>query len=472
MLGICGCQDPLEGLAEATAGPSVSLESGDALEDAPLVPRLVIDVSSNARAAFGVEALELFEGELSSHSHGQVVQGELPDSLLERRVPMLSWQARASELLAQPTEVLKPLHSYSLVAVGVGLLARLWVRAEDAPVLTRVWPAPQSVGGAWGGVYCTEASVRLTTTSILLAPDAGTAELLPVETGADQHCLTMRVKSPAPVRVPAAEVPGMVLDPAPLTGLPSDVTPLPIQCVEACTPLGPGCACPEDDRVVVRGPEAPVFWMLGGQMGATKGGSSVVVSGLVPAAPLLLAGNLFDLSGRSEPVSASLMTQAPRPRLLINEVYANALGPEPEQEWVELVNAGTAPVALLGYVLEDAGGETPLPDSELRPGEFALVINDSYRAEPDRDVPFAATAKLLPVERLGKSGLANAGEALRLRAPEGQFVSRFPSTPPPKAGISVARRTLHANDDDADGFGLHAEPGASPGAPNQLSASE
>jgi hypothetical protein len=119
-------------------------------------------------------------------------------------------------------------------------------------------------------------------------------------------------------------------------------------------------------------------------------------------------------------------------------------------------------------LLEDVGGATELPAISLEPGAYALIANESYIPDPDYDLLPAESAVLIRVPALGKGGLSNAGELLRLRDPAGQIVSRFPADPPPRAGQSVARRTIWSPDSEPESFALHAEPGASPGAPNEL----
>ena len=68
---------------------------------------------------------------------------------------------------------------------------------------------------------------------------------------------------------------------------------------------------------------------------------------------------------------------------------------------------------------------------------------------------------------LGTRGLSNSGEALLLVGPEGTL-SRFPGLVAKTAGHSMARRTPDAADDDDEAFAEHADPGASPGAPNEF----
>jgi hypothetical protein len=153
---------------------------------------------------------------------------------------------------------------------------------------------------------------------------------------------------------------------------------------------------------------------------------------------------------------------------VLNEVLANPSGQEPDQEWVEIVNGGSSHFDLAGYILEDSGGEVTLPSAELAPGEHALIVSESYDSASEVDVPPGEGTRLVRVPRLAQSGLSNSGEALRLRSPSGEVVSRFPATPPPKPGVSVARRDPSTLDDDLRGFGYHAGPGQSPGEPNTL----
>jgi hypothetical protein len=164
----------------------------------------------------------------------------------------------------------------------------------------------------------------------------------------------------------------------------------------------------------------------------------------------------------------SFRTLVAAPHVVINEVLANAIGPEPAQEWVELFNDGRTAVDLAGWTLEDVGGVALLPTASLQPGGFALVVADSYDAASSYDVPPAPATLIVRVARLGKSGLSNAGEPLRLLSPDGQLESAFPGLVAARAGVSIARLDPSTADTDLAGFGEHASPGASPGAPNAL----
>ena len=74
------------------------------------------------------------------------------------------------------------------------------------------------------------------------------------------------------------------------------------------------------------------------------------------------------LDGGLREDSAVLFTQAPMPHLVINEVLANPIGPEPHQEWVELYNDGAVAAELADFALCDIGGEAWLPEAVLEPG--------------------------------------------------------------------------------------------------------
>jgi len=199
----------------------------------------------------------------------------------------------------------------------------------------------------------------------------------------------------------------------------------------------------------------------------TRAGSrSLLLRGLLPLSELALAGRVLSSSGRQTTFRTTVTTAPATRHLVLNEVLANPLGPEPDGEWLELVNDSERSTSLSGLWLEDSGGHVPLPDVVLSPGELVLLVSDGFRAS-GLDVPVPSDVRLLRVPSLGARGLANGGEALLLVGREG-VVSRFPLLAAPHAGRSLARRSLDGADDDPAGFAEHAGAGASPGAPNVL----
>jgi hypothetical protein len=265
---------------------------------------------------------------------------------------------------------------------------------------------------------------------------------------------------------------GALIDPvplAPLEGAPpaSDA----VECLLGEVVLSAGCVSVLDDRVVVSPRREPLLWWLSANGSheaiETQDGLPFVIGGLAPSSVQVLWGSVFDQLGSAEPVDLEFRTQDAVPHVAINEVYADANGPEPQQEWIEVVNSGSVPVDLGGWVLEDVGGQTELPSGVLEPGAFAVVVNEAYVPDADYDPLIDPFALVLSVPTLGKSGLSNSGELIRLRAPEGEIVSRFPAMPA-EHGQSVARRAPFSLDEDPDQFGAHAAPGSSPGASNTL----
>lgn len=463
-----GCQDPL---AELDPGGGkrifVALSDGAPMERAPRVFRFKLEP-----APASLDELVLFRDALSSYYRGRIAAGEVPESLAERQVPMLAWRLGTAEAFAQPSQPLERGANYSLALLGQGLLARVIIGADEVPLLERRWP--RAVGGAFGGVYCLVPAYELEPFSLAFAPDDEPGDFVPFEFARD--CAALRVVDGAGVRVPPPAVGGVLVDPAPLVELPGFASLTPVTCVNPCVALGPGCACAEDDRVVITGPPEPAFWALEldgrAVFGETSADKPLVVSELQFRSSYTLHGIVLDLAGRANDVTARFQTGEPQARVVINEVYANAVGPEPQQEWVELVNAGTLGTTLAGYVLEDVGGAAVLPDVELAPNGYAVVVNASYTPEPDFDRVAPADATLIVVERLGKNGLSNEGEPLRLSAPGGRVLSRFPGLRAPEPGVSAARRTPWADDADAEAFSPHGAPGASPGAANFFDAAQ
>jgi len=196
---------------------------------------------------------------------------------------------------------------------------------------------------------------------------------------------------------------------------------------------------------------------------AAAPGDPFVIAGLPPSTEILLDVAALDTAGAVRRTLFTATTLPPKPHVVLNEVLAHPLGPKPAQEWVEIVNDGSATAVLDGYVLTVATGVTPLPPATLAPGAFALVVTSGYMAEGGPDVAPPPGTPLLTVPRFGKEGLSNEGDALALIDADGNTVSTFPAEPKPKQGFSVARTTPSAPDALTSSFVL-ATP--SPGRPN------
>lgn len=131
----------------------------------------------------------------------------------------------------------------------------------------------------------------------------------------------------------------------------------------------------------------------------------------------------WDMSGKR---ARQLQFQVPElvpSRLQLVEVLANPLGPEPRQEFVEILNSSADDVALEGWVLY-VGEEQralPLPPFRLRAGGRAVLVSRRYE---EAGGPDPALAPLAAVVRLERSlSLTNSGEPIRLVGPQGEASS-------------------------------------------------
>jgi hypothetical protein len=229
-----------------------------------------------------------------------------------------------------------------------------------------------------------------------------------------------------------------------------------------------GCAQVLDDRLFI---DAPVesYWLVSGAVSsAFAAGPELrpVIAGLTPATSAELSVRIFLRDGTELAATPRVVTGDLRPHVVINEIFADALGPEPAQEWLELYNDGGQAVELSDFGLIDGGSVEPgwLPNHVLEPDAFALVARDDFDAAGSWDVAPARNSVVLRVPELGSRGLSNTGEPLALVSRTGLTLSRVPPLAA-KSGTSWAR-VQPSCADVPECFRLHADPGASPGRAN------
>ena len=153
-----------------------------------------------------------------------------------------------------------------------------------------------------------------------------------------------------------------------------------------------------------------------GGVGQTRFDIALALTSLPPESAATIAVTAIDRAGNvatSSPLAFE--TPPPVPPVAITEVLANAAGPEPAQEYVELRNLGPEAVSLAGLRLEDAKGGDDLPAETLAPGGYALVVGSGYDPAQGQDpAPRAGTLLVRVDSRIGSDGLANGGELVRL----------------------------------------------------------
>jgi hypothetical protein len=156
-----------------------------------------------------------------------------------------------------------------------------------------------------------------------------------------------------------------------------------------------------------------------GGAGQTAFDLAIPLDGLAPGASATITLRLTDRAGNLTESSLGQVDVPPAtPPLVITEVLANAAGPEPAQEYVELRNLGDQAVSVEGLRIEDAKGADVLPAATVEPGAYALVVPSAYDPASGRDVPPRDGTVLIRIDtRIGSDGLSNGGEVVRLRMP-------------------------------------------------------
>jgi len=470
LVAACSADFELPALGGANA-PSVSIEPGGSVEAAPAVLRLRVE---GGRKRSALADYRMFSGELGAYHVGRIRSRDLPTTLLEREIGVLAW-AEEDDVLVAPLAALES-GKYALATPELGLVAEVLVQASLVPVLERVWPPPDMLSGVGRAIFCGEGIARAALGLVELAPTGAPASILPgLDDGGaySDRCLRLELTETGiagtPLLPPALSG-EVALEPRVLVIAreeqePTTATP----CAEPEVALGPMCGAVGDDRVELRMHSAAAFVAFERPeelVGVVRPENSLVLRGFEPSSRARVTGIAFDARGTRSAIDVELTTATSRPHLVLNEVLADPVGPEALGEWIELVNDGSRPVDLAAFVLDDALEPVALPSHELAPGDMALLVGDSYEPDPELDLVPPPDTAIIRLPTLGRNGLANGGELLRLRDRDGIVVSRFPARKAPRAGRSVARRASDSPDAEQSSFGEHAEPGASPGQDN------
>ncbi|MDR1339727.1 MAG: lamin tail domain-containing protein, partial [Prevotellaceae bacterium] len=134
--------------------------------------------------------------------------------------------------------------------------------------------------------------------------------------------------------------------------------------------------------------------------------------------------------------------------VIINEIMANPAGLTelPETEYVEILNASDSGFNLKNWTFVYDGNASPLPDSTLKPGAYAIL----FRAE--RDIFADEGALLLPFDKF-PTALSNAGKTIAIRNSKETVIDEV-TYPQATAGRSYERlpdSTWHTSTDARGG---------------------
>ena len=421
--------------------------------------------------------IALVHGHAGSAQVSQVRRGEISKALQALLVPVMIWSeepaddgaAPGGSVVIAPSEALVPGDEYTLVSGEPARATAIVIALDDpAPILARAWPPPGASATARYAVWCGDAPLPAIDAAVELAPARTPGRILRGAHDGDRGARCLRFEASADAAIPGApgQPPPSVsaggalfrLDPRPIEGGGLGHAVEPLDCDLSEISFGPGCAQVTDDRLTVRAPDAPALWTITGagidRVLPTGAGERFVIAGLAPASNTSLEITVIDDRGERHAYVSTFATLASMPHLILNEVCANPLGPEPQQEWVEIFNDGTVPADVGGYTLIDVGGETVLPPGEIPPGGFALIVNQLFLEDDGVDPAPDPAAILLRVHKLGHGGLSNDGEPLSIRDLNGVVISRSPVGPKTKAGMSLARVTPAAPDTEKGSFAL------------------
>lgn len=465
------CSDEASSGSGHPAGWDLELEPPSALDRA--APVLAFVVKAKESLPLPTDPV-LVEGEPSTISVDRYRGGQTTETLAERIVPMLV-HLTSEEVVIRSRNVLALGQRYTLLA-RQGVVGKVLIAPEqDRPYLMRVWPPTESSAATVQAIYCGP-QAPTNREVVRLFPGDRMAQIEPgidAEGLATGVCIRLLPQSSGGELVqPPVQVGEHSLQPSPFR---SGLEALEAQLPTCSTPeigFAAGCLRVFSGRAIVRGPAAPTFWAVAGIQGwraqYLDSGSEFAIPVQQEQPVFNLKATAFDLSGRSSFSSLQITAGSPAARVVINEVMANPLGPEPQQEWIELLNDGAISAEMVGWKLRDEGAEVEIPPLTIAPGALVLLVRSDYVEGLAGDVAPIAETTLVRLPQLGKAGLLNAGESLALYDQSGQIVSSFPAHASARPGVSIARRNALTLDSDPQGFAAHAHPGASPGFANSL----
>ncbi len=174
---------------------------------------------------------------------------------------------------------------------------------------------------------------------------------------------------------------------------------------------------------------------------APRGSATLVAGDLMPDTEHAALLRVEDLAGQAIEHTLALRTAEPLITLSLAEVRADPRGPEPRQEYVEVLNYGSMTVDLAGLALSDradAEGDVIMHPQRLAPGQRALIVADAFDPEDPADDRAPPGVPLVRIgTSIGSGGITNAGEPLFLRDASMRRVSAVPALP--SAGACIVR---------------------------------
>lgn len=434
---------------EGSSSPLLEFLPGPSHGKTTAVLHLHITLPENTLVA--PSSVALVKGELSDTALRGLKEGNFPSSARGRAVP-IAIRSEPGNIWVFHTKQLELGTIYTLAIGQLNLRSLFIVDEEGPPILERIWPPPGEVSEDALAIYCGKETLLEAMEPVSFGAPIDLQYGIP-EHRETRSCVSLSIPSVESAgAIPAAlQAHGEVialLDPAPLQrGTRGASTQL--LCTKEEQAFGPGCLAVQDDRALWRLPPEPLL-LLSREGPPQVLRSGMIFRGLIPSSSSSVDATVLDLHGEIHHLSTVIETSEARPHPILTEVLADALGPEPASEWIELYNDGSLPIQATGWVLEDGQGPTLLPDFEVAPGAFMLFANEDLNTSSDAPIP--PGCQVLHVPKLGKNGLSNQGESLSLKDAAGNLLAYFPASPRPKPGLSVQQRSLDFLDTDSGGY--------------------
>lgn len=239
------------------------------------------------------------------------------------------------------------------------------------------------------------------------------------------------------------------------------------ECAVDEQPIASGCVLRVDQTVALRlrSSEGGSASLACGERITTSlasGGDLTLTIGLMGPTQCLLT--LSDLAENSSATSLSLAPSPDLARVSIAEIRADPLGPEPSQEYVELLNFGDDTVSIEGFTLTTdpfSRGLRIASALSLAAGERVLVVAPDFDSEEPSDGPLPPGVRLVRLER--SLSLRNDGAALYLRDAMNRRLSASPALAGEEPGQCVVRIADDLRSGAASAFAPDVNAGCTPG---------
>ncbi len=217
----------------------------------------------------------------------------------------------------------------------------------------------------------------------------------------------------------------------------------------SCTPdaqriAGAACLLSQDERAtltVLADEPARVSLRTAQAAVAAIGGHEPVrlrLDGLKPSSEAIAALTVVDAAGNRFEEAITIATSPALARISIDEVRSDPLGPEPQQEFVELLSSAAEATSIMGYAITtdpSAKGRRITTDLAVLPGERVLVVAERFDVADTRDGPLAPGLRIARLD--GPLSLANGGHALVLRDRDGRRLDETPTLAAPEGACSA-----------------------------------